>query len=81
MHPWTQPLGLTQSARLLAEIQPRYSPRSPRCTRPKAPACSRQCIVQDDVQFLRKEVARLHLSLPSGCCPNLVAFALALPVA
>mmetsp|Transcript_47095 Transcript_47095/g.152078 ORF Transcript_47095/g.152078 Transcript_47095/m.152078 type:complete len:203 (-) Transcript_47095:147-755(-) len=45
-----------------------------------APAFSRQCIVQD-VQFLRKEVARLHLSLPSGCCPNLVAFALALPVA
>ncbi|EOD09244.1 vacuolar protein sorting 54 [Emiliania huxleyi CCMP1516] len=43
-----------------------------------APAFSRQCIVQD-VQFLRKEVARLHLSLPSGCCPNLVAFALALP--
>jgi hypothetical protein len=45
-----------------------------------AAAYTRQCIVQD-VQHLRKEVAKLHLSLPNGCCPELVAHALALPVA
>jgi len=43
-------------------------------------AYTRQCIVQD-VQHLRKEVTKLHFSLPNGCCPQLVAYALALPVA
>ena len=44
-----------------------------------APLFSRQCIVQD-VHYLRQEVAKLHLSLPQGCCPELVQFAQALPV-
>ena len=44
------------------------------------PAYSRQCVVQD-VQYLRKESAKLNLNLKQGCCQDLVAFALALPVA
>jgi len=44
------------------------------------PAYSRQCIVQD-VHYLRKEVGKLHLTLPNGCCPDLVAFAQSLPLA
>ena len=40
---------------------------------------SRQCIVQD-VHYLRTELAKLHLSLPSGYCPKLVAYAQGLPL-
>ena len=43
------------------------------------PLFSRQCIVQD-VHYLRQEVAKLHLNLPQGCCPQLVQFGMALPV-
>ena len=43
------------------------------------PLFSRQCIVQD-VHYLRQEVAKLHLNLPDGCCPQLVKFGMALPV-
>ena len=40
---------------------------------------SRQCVVAD-VLYLRQEVGKLHLSLPNGCCPNLVGFAQSLSV-
>lgn len=43
------------------------------------PLFSRQCIVQD-AHYLRQEVVKLHLSLPQGCCPELVQFAQSLPV-
>jgi len=41
---------------------------------------TRQCIVAD-VLYLKQEVSKLHLTLPNGCCPELVAFAKSLNVA
>ena len=40
---------------------------------------TRQCIVAD-VLHLKQEVSKLHLALPSGCCPELVGFAKSLNV-
>lgn len=41
---------------------------------------TRQCIVAD-VLHLKQEVGKLHLALPNGVCPELVAFAKSLNVA
>mmetsp|Transcript_61890 Transcript_61890/g.122369 ORF Transcript_61890/g.122369 Transcript_61890/m.122369 type:complete len:108 (-) Transcript_61890:420-743(-) len=40
---------------------------------------TRQCMVAD-ILFLRQEIGRRELALPTDCCPQLVAFAKSLSV-